>query len=64
MQSLRRVVNSEVWPVFMDYIDLLIDTENKRVMSLSEPHEIYRSQGKLSNLYALKNLKEQTNRDD
>ncbi len=41
----------------MDYLDVLITMESSRLEGIIEPHLIYRSQGKISALRDLKNLR-------
>jgi hypothetical protein len=41
----------------MDYLDVLINMESSRLEGIVEPHLIYRSQGKISALREMKNLR-------
>jgi len=60
--SLKLLVNNHtIWTSFEDYINARIQVEYKSLEVLTEPHDIYRAQGRVQALKRLLSLRDETN---
>lgn len=55
------VNNPELWGAFLGELDERIKDKHKRLEQTVEPYDIYRTQGELHALHALKRLRDKVN---
>jgi len=62
VMSLKKLVNDkELWDAFTQELDECISQQHKSIENISDPVEVYRSQGKISAYRNLKYLRDKVN---
>ena len=62
MSSLKPFVNdNRLWNAFLEELEIEISREQRTLEQLSEPNDIYRSQGKIMALRKLMKLRDKVN---
>jgi len=63
--SLKKLVNDkELWDAFTQELEGCISQQHKSIENISDPVEMYRSQGKISAYRNLKYLRDKVNMDN
>lgn len=61
LPKLRRLTEPMMWDAFVEMLDRSINLYQRKLEQSSDPVDIYRAQGSLHALKALKNLKDEIN---